>query len=51
MFFGGPSGIRTRVAALKGQSPKPLDDGANWITCELYDILDFKARFFFMNEQ
>jgi hypothetical protein len=24
---GIPSGIRTRVAALKGQSPRPLDDG------------------------
>ena len=25
--FGGPSGIRTRVAALKGLCPRPLDDG------------------------
>ena len=24
----GPDGIRTRVAGLKGQSPRPLDDGA-----------------------
>lgn len=24
---GIPSGIRTRVAALKGRSPRPLDDG------------------------
>lgn len=27
---GIPSGIRTRVAALKGQSPRPLDDGDRW---------------------
>ena len=25
--LGGPSGIRTRVAALKGLCPRPLDDG------------------------
>ncbi len=24
---GAPNGIRTRVAALKGQCPRPLDDG------------------------
>ena len=24
---GVPSGIRTRVAAVKGQRPRPLDDG------------------------
>ena len=27
--FGGPSGIRTRVAALKGLCPWPLDDGTS----------------------
>ena len=25
--FGVPNGIRTRVAALKERSPRPLDDG------------------------
>ncbi len=29
---GVPNGIRTRVAALKGQCPRPLDDGdLRWI--------------------
>ena len=27
-MLGGPDGIRTRVAGLKGRSPGPLDDGA-----------------------
>ncbi len=27
-FFRTPNGIRTRVAALKGRSPRPLDDGS-----------------------
>src|SRR5688500_2324986 len=26
--FGGPNGIRTRVLALRGLRPRPLDDGA-----------------------
>jgi hypothetical protein len=26
--FGGPNGIRTRVSALRGPCPGPLDDGA-----------------------
>lgn len=25
--YGVPSGVRTRVAALKGRRPRPLDDG------------------------
>ena len=29
VICGGPSGIRTRVAALKGLCPRPLDDGTN----------------------
>src|SRR6266542_5825795 len=34
---GGPNGIRTRVSALRGPCPRPLDDGAagwdedNWL--------------------
>jgi hypothetical protein len=27
LFFRAPNGIRTRAAALKGRSPRPLDDG------------------------
>jgi len=27
-FCGSPSGIRTRVTAVRGQRPRPLDDGA-----------------------
>src|SRR6266446_8889313 len=29
---GGPNGIRTRVSALRGPCPGPLDDGAVWRT-------------------
>ena len=28
-LIGDPNGIRTRVIAVKGQCPRPLDDGAN----------------------
>src|SRR5262245_24009755 len=28
-----PNGIRTRVAALKGRNPRPLDDGGPGPTC------------------
>ena len=28
IFRGTPNGIRTRVAAVKGRSPRPLDDGS-----------------------
>jgi len=28
--IGGPNGIRTRVSALRGPCPRPLDDGAAW---------------------
>ena len=28
VFGGGPNGIRTRVSALRGPCPGPLDDGA-----------------------
>ena len=30
---GGPNGIRTRVLALRGPCPRPLDDGAAPLTC------------------
>ncbi len=26
-LFGGPNGIRTRVTDVRGQCPRPLDDG------------------------
>ena len=28
---GGPNGIRTRVLALRGPRPRPLDDGTIWL--------------------
>src|SRR5262245_14555199 len=28
ILVGGPNGIRTRVSALRGPCPRPLDDGA-----------------------
>ena len=30
-FFGGPNGNRTRVSGVRGQRPRPLDDGTVWI--------------------
>ena len=30
---GGPNGIRTRVSALRGPCPRPLDDGAARLPC------------------
>ncbi len=32
-FGGGPNGIRTRVSALRGPCPRPLDDGAGRLPC------------------
>lgn len=29
LLIGGPNGIRTRVLALRGLRPRPLDDGTN----------------------
>ena len=29
LFIGDPYGIRTRVVAVKGRCPRPLDEGAN----------------------
>lgn len=29
--IGGPNGIRTRVKALRGLRPRPLDDGTLWL--------------------
>ena len=29
--FGGPNGNRTRVLALRGPRPRPLDDGTKWL--------------------
>ncbi len=30
-YDGVPKGIRTPVAAVKGQCPRPLDDGDNYV--------------------
>ncbi len=30
-FGGGPSGVRTRVFAVRGRRPGPLDDGTGWL--------------------
>ncbi len=32
---GTPNGIRTRVAAVKGRCPRPLDDGSKPVTRQL----------------
>ena len=36
---GDPNGIRTRVAGVKGQCPRPLDDGVARSSCGLYAAL------------
>ena len=33
-----PNGIRTRVTAVKGQRPRPLDDGGKCLSCEKHEI-------------
>ena len=30
-LVGDPSGVRTRVFAVRGRCPSPLDDGTNWL--------------------
>src|SRR5438270_5794256 len=35
MIFGDPNGTRTRVFAVKGRRPRPLDDGAARSGCRL----------------
>ncbi len=35
-----PDGIRTRVAALKGPCPRPLDDGASRLSLDGISILE-----------
>lgn len=37
-FVGDPNGIRTRVAALRGPRPRPLDDGTK-ISCPMCSII------------
>ena len=31
IFNGGPNGTRTRVSGVRGQYPRPLDDGTIWL--------------------
>jgi hypothetical protein len=42
MVFGVPDGIRTRVTAVKGRCPRPLDDG-DALCRSLEDTLDLYA--------
>ena len=37
-IIGVPNGIRTRVAALKGRCPRPLDDGDETLIRIIEDI-------------
>jgi hypothetical protein len=36
---GVPNGIRTRVLALKGPRPGPLDDGDGWEECRILSMI------------
>jgi hypothetical protein len=42
---GVPSGIRTRVAAVKGRCPRPLDDG-DLVVKKVYPLEKLKSRDF-----
>jgi hypothetical protein len=53
-LYGDPYGIRTRVAAVKGRCPKPLDEGAiveliHRLKCKSYQVIisiKFNSIFF-----
>jgi hypothetical protein len=50
MKDGVPSGIRTRVAAVRGQCPGPLDDGDFRIAGNLSEGLSrIKHKFWYYN--
>ncbi len=38
VFFGVPSEIRTRVTAVKGRCPRPLDDGDNIVELQCWKL-------------
>ena len=42
-MIGSPNGIRTRVSALRGLRPKPLDDGAK--LARSYQAIIKRVRF------
>ena len=43
-YYGVPKGIRTPVAAVKGQCPRPLDDGdIDWCTTNLLSATHYKV--------
>src|SRR4030042_6309762 len=46
--FGGPNGIRTRVLALRGPRPRPLDDGTQNIKQKNpnFEILIYDLEFY-----
>ena len=37
-LFGGPNGIRTRVTDVRGQCPRPLDDGTSEAERTLFNL-------------
>ncbi len=46
---GVPNGIRTRVAALKGRCPRPLDDG-DWNVLWSYTCFLYALQYIFLEE-
>ena len=44
-MVGAPYGIRTRVAAVRGRCPRPLDEGDVYSSCERYSIFAINASF------
>lgn len=45
-FVGGPNGSRTRVLALRGPRPRPLDDGTKGKV--IHNVFNFRLQAFFL---
>ena len=44
-LFGGPNGIRTRVTDVRGQCPRPLDDGTTFlIQFQMNQMIKFQTN-------
>ena len=43
-YASDPDGIRTRVAGVKGQCPRPLDDGDGLENKNLYPVVYEESR-------